>query len=358
MALGWKVAAGAVVLAVGGGVTGLALSGSGDDTPAAPADDTPAEQGRETVEVTKRNLARTEEVDGTVDFGGSHPLVLGGAGTLTWLPSVGDVVGNGERIVEIDGRPVIALVGAFPFWRTLNNDVEDGKDVAQLELMLNALGYAETYDVEIDEEFTWETREALEAFQEDHGLDDDGELALGEVVVIEAPVRIDEVDGQLGQDAGAAGITVTRPERTVQANVPVENADLLDTGTVVDVELPNGETVDGTVVKVGAAETDADGNVNVPVSLTVKGARGLADGTPVTVRIVVAKANGVLSVPVEAVLALAEGGYAVEVPNGTRSTTGSDGRDTHLVPVELGMFADGAVAISGDIEPGTQVVVP
>jgi peptidoglycan hydrolase-like protein with peptidoglycan-binding domain len=358
VALGWKLAAGAVALAAGGGVTGLALSGSDDDPRSGAPADTPADEQQATADVTRRNLARTEEIDGTVDFGGSHALVLGGAGMLTWLPAVGDVIGNGERIVEIDGRPVIAMVGAFPFWRTLNNDMEDGKDVVQLEYMLAALGYAETYDVEVDEEFTWETREAVEAFQEDHGLDDDGELELGELIVIDEPVRIGKVEGQLGQDAGAAGITVTRPNRTVQASVPIEDADLLDKGTVVDVELPAGETVDGTVVKIGAAETDAEGNVDVPVSFTVPGAKGLADGTPVTVTIVVAKSNGVLTVPVEAVLALAEGGYAVEVPNRGSSSTERDGASTHLVPVELGMFADGAVEIRGDIEAGTKVVVP
>ena len=57
-----------------------------------------------------------------------------------------------------------------------------------------------------------------------------------------------------------------------------------------------------------------------------------------------------LAVPVEALLALAEGGYAVEVSDG-------DGT-THLVGVELGVFADGLVEITGDVEAGDQVVVP
>ena len=39
--------------------------------------------------------------------------------------------------------------------------------------------------------------------------------------------------------------------------------------------------------------------------------------------------------PVEALLALAEGGYAVEVPDETSAT------GTRLVGVELGVFADG-----------------
>jgi hypothetical protein len=56
----------------------------------------------------------------------------------------------------------------------------------------------------------------------------------------------------------------------------------------------------------------------------------------------------VLAVPVDAVLALAEGGYALEVVD-------EAGR-THLVGVELGVFADGMVEVRGDIAAGDQVV--
>jgi hypothetical protein len=56
-------------------------------------------------------------------------------------------------------------------------------------------------------------------------------------------------------------------------------------------------------------------------------------------------------VPVEAVLALSEGGYAIEVVDG-------EGGATHLVGVELGVFADGMVEIVGDVDAGAEVVVP
>jgi hypothetical protein len=56
-----------------------------------------------------------------------------------------------------------------------------------------------------------------------------------------------------------------------------------------------------------------------------------------------------LLAPVEAVLALAEGGYAVEVV---------EGDDTRLVAVDLGKFADGLVAIVGEVQEGDLVAVP
>ena len=72
------------------------------------------------------------------------------------------------------------------------------------------------------------------------------------------------------------------------------------------------------------------------------------DGMPVSVIVTTVAAEGVLAVPVEAVLALAEGGYALEVADAAGAT--------HLVGVELGVFADGWVEVSGDVTAGDQVV--
>ncbi len=59
--------------------------------------------------------------------------------------------------------------------------------------------------------------------------------------------------------------------------------------------------------------------------------------------------NDVVAVPVEALLALAEGGYAVEV---------QDGNGTRLIAVEAGFYADGLIEVTGDVAPGDMVVVP
>ena len=70
-----------------------------------------------------------------------------------------------------------------------------------------------------------------------------------------------------------------------------------------------------------------------------------------TVSVVRERREDVLAVPVSALLALAEGGYAVEVVDGP-------GR-THLVGVETGLFEDGFVEVrSTDLDETMQVVVP
>ena len=70
------------------------------------------------------------------------------------------------------------------------------------------------------------------------------------------------------------------------------------------------------------------------------------DQAPVLVRVETEAERDALAVPVGALLALAGGGYALELA------------DTHrLVPVEVGAFADGYVQVTGDgIDEGTRVV--
>ncbi|HET9772422.1 MAG TPA: efflux RND transporter periplasmic adaptor subunit, partial [Acidimicrobiia bacterium] len=85
----------------------------------------------------------------------------------------------------------------------------------------------------------------------------------------------------------------------------------------------------------------------VEVRITPSGDTEGLDGASVTVSIVRRTAENVLAVPVNALLALAEGGYGIELDTG------------ELLPVETGLFADGQVEISGDgLEPGMTVLVP
>jgi membrane fusion protein, multidrug efflux system len=63
----------------------------------------------------------------------------------------------------------------------------------------------------------------------------------------------------------------------------------------------------------------------------------------------VTERKDVLTVPVGALLALAEGGYGLEVVEGST---------TRIVAVETGLFADGKVEVSGSgIADGTTVGV-
>ena len=73
------------------------------------------------------------------------------------------------------------------------------------------------------------------------------------------------------------------------------------------------------------------------------------DQAPVDVGFERARARGALTVPITALVARLGGGYAVEVVEGGRR---------RLVPVEVGLTADGLVAVQGELGEGQRVVVP
>jgi multidrug efflux pump subunit AcrA (membrane-fusion protein) len=108
----------------------------------------------------------------------------------------------------------------------------------------------------------------------------------------------------------------------------------------------------GTVATTPSENEDASPTIPVRVTLTHPGSIGQLDQAPVLVSITTDSVEHALVVPVSALLALAGGGYAVEV---------SSGGSRHLVPVELGLFddAEGLVQVTGSgLREGQRVVVP
>ena len=55
--------------------------------------------------------------------------------------AAGDEVIEGQRVVEVSGRPVFVMTGAVPVYRTLSPGMT-GEDVTQLQQALTRLGYA------------------------------------------------------------------------------------------------------------------------------------------------------------------------------------------------------------------------
>ena len=124
-------------------------------------------------------------------------------------------------------------------------------------------------------------------------------------------------------------------------------------GAATRIVLPDNKEVGGHIVDVGTVATRDNNNgaakISVTVALDNDADAGRYSDAPVQVRLTKDTADGVLVVPVRALLALSEGGYAVEtVRNGVRK----------IVAVELGAFADGFVEVTGRVLPGTKVVVP
>src|SRR5262249_61590123 len=97
----------------------------------------------------------------TLGYGEEVPVAAGGEGTLTWIAATGATVMRGEPLFRVDERPVVALYGQVPLYRTLRVGLT-GADVRQLEDNLAALG---STAVPVDDVFTAGTAAAVGVWQ-------------------------------------------------------------------------------------------------------------------------------------------------------------------------------------------------
>jgi hypothetical protein len=242
--------------------------------------------------------------------------------------------------------------------------------VAQLEANLVRLGYADRSQLTIDRHYTWQTAAALRRWQTALGVTVTGTLAPGDVAYAPGPLRVKTVAAVLGgtPQLGQPVIGATTAVRQVSAPLPVTLQHLVREGDAVTVTLPDGSsTARGVVAAVGHVASAAAGGsqsqgagpppgdeapatVTLRVRLDNPHAGAAVDAAPVTVNITSARARHVLAVPVSARVALAGGGYAVEVVHGGAR---------RLVAVQTGLFANTRVQVSGrDLTAGMRVQVP
>jgi multidrug efflux pump subunit AcrA (membrane-fusion protein) len=100
------------------------------------------------------------------------------------------------------------------------------------------------------------------------------------------------------------------------------------------------------------AEGQNPATTKIRVTIVVDDEKALAglDEASMVVGFKASERKNVLTVPVAALLALAEGGYGVQVVDGTA---------TRIVAVRVGLFAGGRVEVSGDgLTEGTTVGMP
>ncbi|WP_344949031.1 peptidoglycan-binding protein [Sphaerisporangium flaviroseum] len=337
------VAGGAALLAA---AVAAAAIGVGGETGTPAAQRTPPA----TAKVARTTLTETKTVDGTLGYGETTTVTGRSQGTITWLPSPGSTIKRGRAVYSVDADRVPLLYGTTPLYRTLQDGME-GQDVKLLERNLSKLGYD---GFTVDDEFTWATREAVEDWQDDLGLEVTGRVAPGDVVVHDGALRVGELKTALGNPANGQVLTYTGTTREVTVDLDVADRHLVKKGLKATVELPDGATVRGTVTSVGKVATQNTGQeettTTIEVVVAVRADKKIRtyDTAPVEVTIIAEQRKNALVVPVNALVALAEGGYGVQVVEGPA---------TRYAAVEAGMFADGKVEITGVAE-GTTVVVP
>lgn len=337
--------------------------------------------GTATAAVIRTTLASRQQVAGTLEPAGSFTLVSQQlTGTLSWLPAPGSVIRRGGVLYRVDGQPVRLLYGLQSAWRTLALGVTDGADVHQLDENLRALGYTAGRALAVSDHFDWATAVAIEQWQRAQGAPATGVLPLGSVAFLPGPVQTTAQQALSGSPVQPGTQLLDLNSTDLVVSVPLDPSlrQLVHVGDHVRIQLPEGQITTGTVSQIGAetavsrgqastgsgspggsgqaggsssAQGDT-GSPTVPVTIALEHpgqARGL-DLVPVEVQITDAVRPHVLAVPVQALLALAQGSDAVAVQSRGART---------LIAVTPGIFDGDRVQVSSpQLRPGMRVEVP
>lgn len=391
------VVAGAVIVVAATG-TGVAVTDPFRGSSPAPA---PGPQATALATVTRRSLSSQTPVSATLGYAGTYSVVVlsaaggggqpapagPGAGTgqqggsspaaFTALPRPGQVVRQGQSLYSVSGSPVVLLDGAVPAYRTMSEGMS-GADVRQLNADLVALNDATKAQLDPRSDyFSASTATALQSLQAKLGVAQTGSLTLGQAVFLPTAARVTSVSATLGSPAqpGTPVLQASSTTRQVTAQLDATQRSDIMVGDRVTITLPSNQTTPGVVTSIGTVATtpsassgsggqpsssssssSASGTaptIEVDVRPTDPSATGTLDQAPVQVTITTGTANDALVVPVDALLAEASGGYAVEVAG--------RGGARRIVPVSLGLFddADGLVQVTGGgLAAGQSVVVP
>lgn len=225
---------------------------------------------------------------------------------------------------------------------TLAAQAGDDADVRQIADNLAVLGYGGTL---VDQVLAW---------QRDTGLPLTGIIGRDSLVVATGPVHIADHKASTGETLFASSadrgslLDYSSIEKLVTVPLSVGDRGLAAIGRGASITLPDDTRVEGTISQIGSVVTED--KVEVTITIADQAALGALEVASVDVELVSERREDVLSVPVAALLARPEGGFAVEIVG--------DGRG-HVVPVDTGLFGSGRVEVKGDgIAEGVHVGVP
>ena len=270
---------------------------------------------------------------------------------------------------------------------TLDSTIEDLEQSIEKQKRIKALEAGKESGIDATEALAIETAQkayddALEAYNE--GVDQESELAkakeeLQDLELVSKSETFSPTNAYASKTPLIVGSYINKVGGAVTINgqiynsssvgievlfwLPAADQDTVTLGESVEIELPTDERTDTTIKFIDqvVTETQAGNFIQVKLDVLKPEEIDVYDQAPVKVFITTEVSQGVLYVPVNALIALAEGGYAVEIYNGDPESevfSGEPGVDTTYVGVEIGVFTDGYVEIIGNISEGQLVIVP
>lgn len=144
-----------------------------------PATPSPSEAAEATYRVVSGEVGRSLTFSAKAIWPRQASVHGGSSGTVTSVEiHAGQEVRDGDVLFRVDERPVIVATGAVPAYRAMSEGAV-GRDVAQLELYLARAGYLATPP---NDRFESATESAMRELQGEMGMEQDGEVALGDIV--------------------------------------------------------------------------------------------------------------------------------------------------------------------------------
>lgn len=350
------LAAGALLgAAAAGAVTVVAVTGG--TAPAGAAAPPPVTLAT----VVRTDLATSMLTAGTLGYAPTTPVVNQLTGTYTALPRPGTVIRPGQVLYRVDDQPAVLMQGATPAWRAFTQGMTGGPDVTELQRNLIKLGYATGLLGRPTGQFDWLTADAVARWQQAAGYLATGQIGLGQVVFLPGPVVTGGQNAAPGQAAtpGQSPYQVSAATRVITV-ADTQNLPPVTAGETVTVILPSGAPIRGRITAIGSPPPGSAGpsgsggsgsqeSTVLTISPSHPDTTGTGQGIAVQVSLTTQSVRNVLAVPISALLALAGGGYGVEIagPSGTRT----------LTRVTTGLFASTLVQVSGPgVQPGVKVV--
>ena len=310
--------------------------------------------------VAKGSVVVETNAAGTLQYSAQRALASGPSGVVTSLLPVGTSVSAGSALYTVNTSPVVLLSGSIPAWRTFESGMAPGDDVRQLEENLAAFGL---FSGDVDTEFTALTARAIRSWQKSLGVEQTGTIERSMIVFSTADIRIAEHKSVVGATVGEGAelYVISSNEKSVSLHLKLSDQRLAATDAPVTIMLPTGAETPGLVTAVGAPTEQAGPDPSAPKSVVLPVMIRLADPAAaaefdrasVTVRFSSTLSAEALTVPVEALLAIDDASFAVEIANADPE------KPRTRIPVTTGAFGSGRVEISGaGISEGLLVVVP
>jgi hypothetical protein len=310
-----------------------------------------------TTTVTRNDMSTSTSMSGSLGYGPARKITGGQTGVITWLPRSGTTITRGHSVYRVNDRPVPLFYGKIPLYRDLLVPGTVGRDVRVVVDNLRALGYpvgaqpssGTVHDGEAV--LTPALIAAVTSWQRDLELPANGHLRIGSVVVQPKAFRVSALSAQVGDPASGELLSATSTSKVITVQADEGTAASVELGDRATVSLSDSSTTPARVTSIGTAlqpQEGGDGSdpkLDITLALDHPSTVKRVDSADLQVSFAAQTHRHVLVVAVNALLALSEGGYALQPVSG------------ELIPVKTGIFVKGLVEIRGPgVTEGMSVV--